>query len=289
MASSGSNLPITRVDVRVVCGNQELTVSGSKYLNEPPTPQEPMRFKSTDDLEKTVETFMNKYKGTPNQFSIVPCYGSTCIPSEKWIVTPRKPSRLRLNSVGGENKQNEAYLDAAVREFEEETGSSIPKRFFQLESPTKFCLNLDPSAKTALDTNFQNVKPATETYGWNWSSSSSSQVPRPCPSTADADTVKASDITPTAVTLAVLAVRSKPPPPSPSLSTASYSEPNAGESLNDYITRILAEKGLPSSSPEKAKIRNFGRTKGLSGGSTIRRKKSKPSKKRGTSKKGVRR
>ena len=72
-------LPVVSVSVRVVCGAEELKVSGSRYLSEGPD----KRFKSNDNLETTIETFMRKYNGTPIQFSLTkadpPAPGSSLV------------------------------------------------------------------------------------------------------------------------------------------------------------------------------------------------------------------
>jgi hypothetical protein len=75
------------------------------------------------------------------------------------------------------------------------------------------------------------------------------------------------------------------PAPAPSAVPPPFPDPTVGETLTAYVARVT--QGLPSAS--RALARNYGRSKGLSGGRTIRRKKSKQPKRTGTSKKGVRR
>lgn len=235
-----ASLPEQQVEVRVVCNGQELKVRGSKFLNEPPN----ARIKSSESLEKTIETFVTQYSGTTNQFSIVHCYGSVCTPPDLWIVTPRRDKLLASTNIKGRSKSTDtSYLDAILREFEEESGSTIDPSLFHEETPTKFCLNVDASAKAVLDANFQSVKPATEIYEWIWVSPSSSQAGLPCPGTV----VKASDVKQTAVTQAVIKAKT-------SFNSAKQS------------TQV-----------------------GTSRKTTIHRKKSKRSKKRGTLKRGGRR
>lgn len=64
-----------------------------------------------------------------------------------------------------------------------------------------------------------------------------------------------------------------------------YPAPNPGETLAEYVKRV--GDGRPAR--EMINIRSFGKSLGLKGGRTIRRKKSKQSKRKGTLKRGVRR
>ena len=60
------NLEIKPVTLDILCGSEELHVSGSYYLLE----GENSREFSRDDLQTTVDRYVKLYRGTTNQFSI---------------------------------------------------------------------------------------------------------------------------------------------------------------------------------------------------------------------------
>jgi hypothetical protein len=85
------------------------------------------------------------------------------------------------------------------------------------------------------------------------------------------------------------------PPPTKPLSTEeliktvpnpkNFPPPNPGESLSAYVKRV----GMTLATSDMTPLNNYGKSIGLTGGRTIRQKKSKHSKKRGTLKRGNRR
>lgn len=276
-------LPVVNVSVRVVCGNDELKVSGSRFLNEAPGSR---RIYSTDNLDDTLRRFLTLYQGTRTQFSLTP--GDPARGPTQWVVTPRSGPLPSLTDIKGNSKPTDvSYVAAIRREFQEETGSDIPERYFLQDpaNPSVFCLNIDPAGKSILDANFQALKPATETWQWVWQASTG-----PCAGLL----VPVGAITRTNITNRVVAIKATIPvapvvaaaPPGAIAAPPPYPPANSGESLNDYVIRV--SQGQPPAA--KALIRNYGRSKlGLLGGKTIRRKKLRRSKKRGTSKQGARR
>jgi hypothetical protein len=287
------------ISVRIVCGADELKVIGSYYLKEPIGDR---RIISTDNLDDTLDRFLRRYSGTTTQFSITPGDPSKGLPLVQWIITPRGGQLAKQTDVKGYSKSTDpTYLTTIRREFQEETGSDIPEAYFHQDpaDPFKFCLNIHPDGKAILDKNYEAIKPATETWGWKWVPSAG-----PCAGTV----VPASDITQTPITTAVVAAKArliaadaaradesaaerKRVTDSMKRSTGPYSGPeysavNAGETLADYVKRV----GKDYQPRDLINIRKYGESIGLKGGRrTIRRKKSKQPKRKGTSKKGVRR
>lgn len=272
------NLEIKPVTLDILCGSEELHVSGSYYLLE----GENSREFSGDDLQTTVDRYVKLYRGTTNQFSINECYKNVCNPDQRWIITPRKSPLGKLTPVKGNSKEiDTSYTQSIVREFEEETGSRIDPSFFHVDpaNDTSFCLNIHPSAKNVLNTNFEKVKPATETYSWQWV---------PTTKTCAGKVVMPSDITETEITKAVVISKQKIPLVSARTQVAKLPDPLEGETKEAYIARMKVEN--PKTSPIVVINTYLAFERKKKGAKrTIRQKKSRHSKKRGTLKRGVRR
>ncbi len=286
----------TSVSITVVCGHQQLKIGGSAYLKEPPN----SRIKTTTTLTETIQEFMLANPGV--QFSIIPSDPNVQVPPLTWILTPRKGPAYPVTPVKGNVKHLETNIQAAQREFAEETGTLLADRFFFQDpvDPSKFCVNIATAAKSLLDANYEALKPATETYSWTWEQYNGPACTGPV--------VQAIDVAQTPVTQAVLDVKkrlfpvdqeivddyvARVGPLNPTmtadqlkhiatntfrLSTVAYPRPLAGETLTNYVARA-------PNSAARALYRNHGRRLGLMGGRTIRRKKSKQPKRKGTSKK----
>lgn len=284
--SSSVTLSPQTVSVRIVCGSEELKVTGSRFLSEDPARR---RIQSMDDIDKTIETYINKYQGTGTQFSLTE--GDPSRGAAKWIVTPRYNSLAASTDVKGMSKSKDtSYLNAVIREFQEEIGSDIPSSYFYQETPTTFCLNIDPAGKNILEKNYKDLKPATEIWSINWVPST-----KVCSGTK----VPASAITQADITKRVIAAKQRLAAISaankssvtaslvtPGTVSVTWPSPNTGESRDDYIKRVTGTGPGRSADATKAYANTL---MFKAGRRTIRRKKSRHSKKRGTLKKGVRR
>jgi hypothetical protein len=291
------------VSVRVVCGTKELKVTGSYYLTDDPAT---MRISSTDNLDDTLKRFVTLYKNTSTQFSITPGDPSRGVPPAKWIVVPRGgPLGKKTDIKGNSNSTDPTYLAAVRREFQEETGSDIPESYFYQDpaavDKTAFCLNIEPAGMAILDANYAIVKPATEIWEWEWVASTGS-----CPGAL----VPASDITLTDIAQRVKFIKSQLALQStsssvvdlgkfevPKESASAVKASSQSEAIALLRAKIAELKAQGKSSAKyEGKLANVEKnpdaykTVDLAGGRrTIRRKKSKQPKRKGTSKKGVRR
>lgn len=227
-----------RVSVRVVSGNLELFVRGSRYTTEPPT-----RIQSTVDLAQTLQAHVGNAIANGQQFSLTP--GDPARGPAQWVVTPRGAGQGSGTTVGGQSRPGETPLAAAMREFEEETGSTLAPGFFTpQQDPNEFLVRVvdDDAARNRFIANWNDLQPATETWQMQWGPPTK-RVP-----TLGGQRVTLADIRPAAITQLVLAEKARlnAPGQGPVGAGAGAGAPaqpqfpaaNPGETQNDYVDRV---------------------------------------------------
>ena len=245
---------MSRVTVYIISTDgRMLKGQNTTYIREPPhmATVRSTKVDKHDAMSEFYEAIQNEEEALGTGVSSI--YGSvsrSTTPGYKWSAILRKVNTANpmFRPLTGVIEAGETPIQAAVREFGEELGSTIAPGFF-IQSPTDpntFIVNVAADAKDTILSNHSDLDPFTELVNVNWARNTDNiSVP------AGSPTVTVRDIS---------------------------KHPDADASKNIHAT-FRKLKQVSKSVAESV----------LDGGKTIRRKKLKRSKRKGTSKRGGRR